>query len=65
MEIETIKREDIEKIKEDLKIIKNFLLRKDPDGELSDWARNALNESRATPESECISHNEVKKRFLR
>lgn len=53
------------KIKADLEIIKNFLLKKDPEGELSDWAKNALNDSRATPESECISHEEVKKRFLR
>lgn len=65
MEIQTIKQEDIEKIKADLEIIKNFLLRNDPEGELSDWAKEALKESRVISELECISHEEVKKKFLR
>lgn len=59
-----IKKEDIERIKSDLEIIKNLLLRKDPEGELSDWAKKALKESRARPESEYISLEEVKRKIL-
>ncbi len=59
-----IKKEDIERIKSDLEIIKNLLLRKDPEGELSDWAKKALKEARARPESEYISLEEVKRKIL-
>ena len=64
METETIKKEDIDKIKADLEIIKSMLVRKDPEGELSDWAKEELERSRAIPESECISHQDVKKMVL-
>ena len=59
-----IKKEDIKRIKSDLEIIKNLLLRKDPEGELSDWAKKALKEARARPESEYISLEEVKRKIL-
>lgn len=36
----------------------------DPEGELSDWAKRELEESRASPDSENISHEEVKKMIL-
>lgn len=36
----------------------------DPEGELSDWAKRELEESRAIPDSENISHEEVEKMIL-
>ena len=39
--------------------------RKDPEGELSDWAKRQLAIARATPDSEAISHAELKKRILK
>ena len=64
MDAQTVKQEDIEKIKTDLEIIKSMLVRKDPEGELSDWAKEELEKARATLESECISHEDVKKMVL-
>lgn len=61
MEVQSIKQEDIEKIKADLEIIKNFLLRKDPEGELSDWANEELRKARAEPEENYTSLEDLRK----
>ena len=64
MELKTVKQEDIEKIKNDLEIIKSILIRKDPEGELSDWAKEELAKARAEPRENYISHEEVKRMVL-
>lgn len=61
MEIRAIKQEDIEKIKADLEIIKNMLLRKDPEGELSDWAKDELERAKNEPEENYTSLEDLKK----
>jgi len=54
---------EIVKIRIDLDIIKGILMPKvDEEGELSDWAKEELDNSRKVPSDECISHKEVKKR---
>ncbi|MEK6872212.1 MAG: hypothetical protein AABX16_04885 [Nanoarchaeota archaeon] len=52
--------EKLDKIQININIIKNKL----DDGELSDWAKQALKEARARPESEYISLDEVKRKIL-
>lgn len=50
----------------DIEMIKGLLMPKvDEEGELSDWAKNELEEARKTPISECISHEELKKRIMK
>ena len=52
------------KLARDIELIKGLLMPKvDEEGELSDWAKNELERSRNTPESEYISFDEVKKRI--
>jgi len=64
MESQNICNKDIEQIKIDLELIKGLLMSKiDDEGELSDWAKNELKRSRNTPECECISLEEVKRRI--
>lgn len=61
MEIQTIKQEDIEKIKADLEIIKNFLLRNDSEGELSDWAKEELAKARSEHRENYIKIEDLRK----
>ncbi len=55
-------------MKKDLALIKEILLSRDSkiddEGELTDWAKKALNDARARPESEYISLEEVKRKIL-
>jgi len=46
------------------KMQKLELEHKDPEGELSEWAKRQLAIARATPDSEAVSHEELKKRIL-
>ena len=62
MKTQVVKQEDIEKIKVDLEIIKNMLSKRDPEGELSDWAKEELMIARANPKK--FSHEEVKRMIL-
>jgi len=39
--------------------------RKDPEGELSEWAKRQLAIARATPDSQAVSHEELRKRILK
>lgn len=58
-----IKRIDerLVKLSRDIELIKSLLMLKaDEEGELSDWAKNEIERARNTPESECISFDEVK-----
>jgi len=56
-------QEDIEEIKERLDELVE-LLSEDKDLELTDYARAELEKSRATPLSEYISHEDLKKKIL-
>jgi len=38
--------------------------KKDTEGELSDWAKKELAEARKIPDSELISHEDIKKEIL-
>lgn len=59
-------RENLKKLMIDVAMIKEALVEKELEEiELSDWAKNELEEARNTPESECISHEEVEKMILR
>ncbi len=63
-----IKHEDLRRLIEDVAMIKDMLLlnsdMEDPEGELTDWAKEQLRIARATPRSQYISHEEVKKQTL-
>ena len=63
-----IKHEDIQRLIEDVEMLKDILLSnsniEDPEGELTDWAKEELRKARATPRSQYISHDEVEKRIL-
>jgi MoxR-like ATPase len=61
-----INPEDIKKLMEDVALIKRALSinKKDPEGELSEWAKKQLKMARKTPSSQYISHEEVKKRIF-
>lgn len=56
-----VKTEDLAQLKRDVELIKNVLL---SEGELTDWAKSELADARNIPESECISHEDVKKMLL-
>ena len=63
-ELRDIRKELIE-IRMTMELLKKaILIQKDPEGELSDWAKQELAEARATPRSEFVSHEEVKKIIL-
>ena len=53
--------EQLNQIRVDINIIKQAV----DDGELTEWAKQELDEARETPEEEYISHEEVKKKILR
>jgi len=67
-EVKGISTEELKQLIRDVALIKEILLfnksLKDPEGELSDWAKKELIEARKIPISEKISHEEVKKRIL-
>ena len=62
-----IKHEDIRRLIEDVAMIKDVLLLnsdlEDPEGELTDWAKEQLRIARATPLSEYLSLEEVEQRI--
>lgn len=63
-ELQDIRKELIE-LRIAVEMIKKAVLpQKDPEGELSDWAKQELTEARATPRSEFTSHEEVKQMIL-
>ncbi|MBI5803316.1 hypothetical protein HY448_01365 [Candidatus Pacearchaeota archaeon] len=64
MESEEIKSEDIRKLIKDVAMIKGILFidEKDPEGEISDWAKNALEEARKRKRK--IPHEEARKMIL-
>ena len=53
---------DLEALKQDVAVIKHIL---SEEGKLSEYAKKALEEARATPDSEYVSHEELKKRVLK
>ena len=65
---ETPNPEYLKKLIEDVALIKEILFFnkniKDPEGEISNWAKKELKEARETPEEEYVSLEEVKKRIL-
>ena len=52
---------DIEGLKRDMAIIKHIL---SEEGKLTSYAQKLLREARATPDSEYIKHQDLKKRIL-
>ena len=64
---QNITSEDIQRLKEDVAMLKDMVLPdsnvEDPEGELTDWAKEELRKARATPLSEYISLEEVEKRI--
>ncbi|MDO8643321.1 MAG: hypothetical protein Q7R76_07170 [Candidatus Woesearchaeota archaeon] len=52
--------EDVEEIKRDMAVIKHILLQ---EGTLNNTTKKMLAEARATPDTEYISHEELKKRI--
>lgn len=54
-------REDIKKLMIDVALIKETLLN---EAELTDWAKEELEEARNRPEKEYVSLGDVKKRIL-
>ena len=62
-----IKHEDIQRLIEDVEMLKDIVLSnsnmEDPEGELTDWAKEQLRIARATPLSEYISLEEVEKKI--
>ena len=69
METKNVKEEDIKQLIQDVEMLKEILFYnknlQDPEGELTDWAKNELDEARRTPESEYVSLEQVKKRILK
>ena len=63
-----VKNADIQQLIEDVAMLKEVVFptsdMEDPEGELTDWAKEQLRIARATPLSEYISHEEVKKQTL-
>ena len=68
METKNVKEEDIKQLIQDVEMLKEILFYnknlQDPEGELTDWAKNQLKLARETPLSQYFSHEEVKKRIL-
>ena len=60
-------RQDLMKLRRDMEIIKRILMsqrkEEDDEGELTEWAKEELEEARKTPESKYVSLEEVKKRI--
>ncbi len=62
--VNDIKQSDIEQIKSDLALIKEILIPKDEDGELTDWAKEELEKARNESRESYTSHEEVKRRIF-
>lgn len=54
-------RRDVEKLKHEMAVLKSAL----DDGELTPWARKALQEARKLPQSAYVANRDVRKRFAR
>lgn len=54
--------QDLEELKTDMAVIKHIL---SEEGKLNSSAKKALAEARAAPDSEYISHEELKKRIAK
>ena len=54
-------QDNLSQMKRDIELIKNILI---SEGELTDWAEKELDKARQLPESQYISHGEVKKSFF-
>ena len=55
---------DLEELKRDMAVIKHKLELLSEEGKLSSFAKKALKEARATPDSQYIKHVDLKKRLL-
>lgn len=53
---------DLEELKRDMALVKHVLCE---EGKLNSSAKQALEEARATPDEEYISHRELKKRICK
>ena len=58
--------QDIRKLMEDVALIKKVLSinKEDPEGGLTEWAKNQLKIARIAPHSDYVSHEEVKQKIL-
>jgi len=57
--------EKLMKLFKDVELIKSILeLKKDTEGELSNWAKSELEHARKRPEKDYISLEEIKKRII-
>ena len=71
MEPEMIKvpTQDFKKLMADVEMIKAILFSHkpgpDPEGELSDWTKNELEEARKIPDSENVSLEKIEQAFLK
>lgn len=54
--------QDLEELKRDMAILKHIL---SEEGKLNENAKRSLEEARATPDSEYIKHEELKKRIFK
>ncbi len=61
-----ISKNEFMQLVHDVAMIKAFLMpsKKDPEGELTDWAKNELAEARKIPDSELISMEDIEKEFM-
>jgi len=68
METKNIKEEDIKQLIQDVAMLKEILFYnknlQDPEGELSEWAKEQLKKARDEPEEDYVSMEEMKKRVL-
>ncbi len=68
--METINRihpRDVKRLMEDVALIKRILSinkERDPEGELSNWAKKEINKARKEPLSKYTSHEEIRKRIF-
>lgn len=53
---------DLEQLKQDIAVIKHILME---EGKLTRYGKKALAEARSTPDSEYVSHHELKRRILK
>lgn len=68
MELTKTETNKLQKIQQDLDLIKEILFYnkniKDPEGELSDWAKKELMGARETSEDEYVDSEDIEKEFL-
>ena len=65
--VDRINSKDVRKLMEDVALIKRVLSinrGKDPEGELTLWAKKELKKARKEPESSYTSHEEIRKRMF-